>query len=170
MRLTIRPAFFGLLIVLLGTSLGGCTLLIPGTMPHERSADAVDQERHRCDAEPVDPRLYSPAIVERVSPHYGYVMGGPNGRETHLTGADLEVRPLPGVTAEVLERGLMCRSAKLVLQHASPLPSEPYFLPDGWVKVDVHSGNGSFVISLIAEDDVHGREILDRAQGFVEPR
>ena len=165
MRLVSRCVF----VACLGAPLGGCTLLIPGTMPHDLHADAAEQERRRCDPVPVDPSLYGPAIVERVSPHYAYVMGGPNGRETHLAGAELEVRPLPGVTAEVLERALMCRSAKLLLEHATPLPSEPYFLPDGWVKVDVRSGSGSFVVSLIAEDDAHGREILARAQAFVAP-
>jgi hypothetical protein len=143
----------------------GCTLLMPGTTPHV-ARDAEQQERKRCDAGPVDPRLYGPGIVEGAIPHYRYVMGGPNGKETHFAGAEIHLRPLPGVTAELLERGLMCRSAKLMLGHATPLPNERYFLPDGWVKIDVQSGGGSFAVLLIAEDDGHGREIYARAQEF----
>jgi hypothetical protein len=144
----------------------GCTLLIPGATPHDIALDADKQEHRRCDTDPVDPRLYSPGIVESVSPYYRHVMGGPNGSEAHFAGARLELRPLPGVTAELLERGLMCRSAELMLGHAVPHPNEPYFLKDAWVSFHVQSGGGAFAVNLVAEDDEHGREIYTRAVAF----
>jgi hypothetical protein len=144
-----------------------CTTLIPGTMPHDLHRDAVALEHDRCDPTPVDPRLYGTDIVQKVEPYYRYVMGGPNGREARFAGAELHVRPLPGVTAELLERGLSCRAAQLVLGHAEPAPNEPYFLPDGWVKVEVRSGGGSFVVSLSGEDWDRGHTIYARARAFV---
>ena len=146
--------------------LGGCMTLIPGVSPHNIQRDAAAQERARCGPEPVDPRLYSVGIVENVAPLYEHVMGGPNGTESRTGGAEVTVRPLPGVTAELLERGLMCRSAQLMLGHAAPAPNEPYYLLDGWVRIDVRPGSGNFIVRLSAEDAEHGREILAKARAF----
>jgi len=146
--------------------LSACTTLLPGTMPHNIERDATALERNRCDATPVDPRLYAAATVQKVEPYYRYSLGGSSGREAHFAGAELELRPFPGVTAELLERGLMCRSAQLMLGHAEGPPDEPYFLPHGWVKIDVQSGHGAFVVSLSSEDAERGHEVYDRARSF----
>ncbi len=150
--------------------LGACTTLIPGTMPHDIHRDAMALEHDRCDPMPVDPRIYAADIVERVEPYYRYVIGGPNGREARFAGAELRLRPLPGVTAELLERGLMCRSAKLMLGQTEAMPSEPYFLPDGWVAIDVRSGGGDFIVDISAEHSEHGHTIFERARGFLSAR
>jgi hypothetical protein len=151
------------------TSGAGCTTLIPGTTRHDVRRDATKLEHDRCDATPVDPRIYSAEIVQQVAVHYDYVMGGPSGREARFGGAELQLRPLPGVTAELLERGLMCRSAQRMLGRVPVAPNEPYYLPDGWVKIDVRSGGGTFIVSLSAEDAAHGRAIYERARAFVGP-
>ncbi len=147
-------------------TLPACTNILPGVMPHDLRYDAAALERDRCDREPVDPRLYSAALVIRAEPFYRVTMGGPNGSESHLAGAKLELRPLPGVTLELLERGLSCRSAQVMLGHAEAAPNEPYALLNSWVKVDVQSGRGAFVVTLVAEDTARAREVLDRAKAF----
>jgi len=156
----------------LGVLLGGaaCTGIIPGVTPHDIRFDAATLEHDRCDAAPVDPRIYGADIVDKVEPYYRYVMGGPSGGEKHLVGAELEVRPLSGVTEELLERGLMCRSAQVMLGHAQAAPNEPYALTDSWVKIDVKPGRGTFVVTLAAEDASRAREVLARAQAFATPR
>jgi len=156
-----------LVVAALASALVACTMIIPGTMAHDLTRDAAEQERKRCDPDPVDPRLFGRDVIESEAPYYRYAMGGPNGREAHVAGVELELRPLPGVTAELLERGLLCRSAQLMLGHASPLPNEPYYLPGAWVTVDVRSGGGSLAVRVAAEDDEHGREILARAKAFL---
>ncbi len=143
-----------------------CTTLIPGTTPHEILRDARALERDRCDREPVDPRLYAPAIVTSVEPYYEYSMGGPNGREAHMAGAVLHLRPLAGLTAELLDRGLLCHAAQLVLGHAPVGDDDPYVLPGGWVKIDVRSGGASFVVRVTADDPGRARELYDRARRF----
>jgi hypothetical protein len=74
------------------------------------------------------------------------------------------------VTEELLERGLMCRSAQIMLGHAQGAPNEPYALTDSWVKIDVKSGHGAFVVTVSAEDPNRAREVLDRARAFAPPR
>ncbi len=138
-------------------------------MPHDLHADAVKLEHDRCDPTAVDPRIYGVDIVRKVSPYYRHVLGGPSGKEARLAGAELELRPLPGVTQELLERGLECREAQVILGHAEAAPNEPYALPDGWVKVDVKSGGGVFLVDLSAEDPARVHELLARAQAFVPP-
>jgi hypothetical protein len=148
----------------------GCTGIIPGVTPHDIRYDAAQLEHDRCDPTPVDPRLYGVDIIAKVEPYYRFVMGGPSGSESHLAGAKLELRPLPGVTEELLERGLMCRSAQIMLGHAQGAPNEPYALTDSWVKIDVKSGHGAFVVTVSAEDPNRAREVLDRARAFAPPR
>jgi len=153
-----------------GLMSAGCTTLIPGTMPHDLRFDATKLEHDRCDPSPVDPRLYSADAVLNVTPYTRHVMGGPSGMEAHLAGAQLELRPLPGVTGELLQRGLECRSAELVLGRVEPLPNEPYFLPGGWVRIDVKSGGGSFLVTVAAEEQRRTHEVLARAQAFAGTR
>jgi hypothetical protein len=139
-------------------------------MPHDLRYDAAKLERDRCDAASVDPRLYGADLVAKVEPYYRYVMGGPSGGDSHLAGARLELRPLPGVTEELLERGLMCRSAQIMLGHAQAGANEPYAFTDSWVKIDVGPGRGAFVVTLAAEDPARARELLDRARAFAVAR
>jgi hypothetical protein len=168
-RASRRPTTI-LTALLLLPALGGCTGIIPGVMPHDLRYDAAKLEHDRCDPTPVDPRLYGPDIIQKVEPYYRFVMGGPNGGESHLAGAQLELRPLAGVTEELLERGLECRSAQIMLGHAQALANEPYAFADSWVRIDVKSGHGAFVVSLAAEDSARAREVLERARAFAPPR
>jgi hypothetical protein len=147
----------------------GCASGVYGLVPAPNHADRVriasEQERRKCDAEPADPRLFSPAIVESTAPLYGHVQAG-DGPGARLHGAELRLRPLPGMTAEILTRAFACRSARLVLGRVEAAPSEPYFLPDGSVKIDVRSDDGSFVVAVQGEDVAEDREILARARAF----
>jgi hypothetical protein len=152
--------------LLIASALTACTGIIPGTMPHDIRYDAAALERDRCDPSPVDPRIYGADIIQKVEPYYRHVMGGPSGLEARFTGAQMELRPLPGVTIELLERGLMCRSAQAMLGHVQPAANEPYFLPDTWVKIDVKSAHGTFLVTLAAEDPARAHEVFDRAQAF----
>jgi hypothetical protein len=138
-------------------------------MPHDLRYDATKLEHDRCDPSPVDPRLYGGDIIAKVEPYYRYVMGGPSGGESHLAGAKLELRPLPGVTEELLERGLMCRSAQIMLGRVQAAPNEPYAFMDSWVKIDVEPGHGAFVVTLAPEDSTRAREVLEHARAFASP-
>ncbi len=149
--------------------LGGCSAYFFGFVPQPVHADrvraATEQERRRCDSQPVDARVYGPDVVESATPYYLYVQNG-GSRAAILHGAEVRIRPLPGMTPELITRVISCRSAQLVLGHAQPADDEPYWLPDGWVKIDVRSDDGSFVVALDGEDLPEAKEILARAQAF----
>jgi hypothetical protein len=141
-----------------------------GFLPHpdhvDRVREATAQEHKRCTSPSVDPRIFSPDDVEGVAPLYSYVQTSGSNREARLLGAEVRLRPLPGITTELLTYVLDCRSAELVLGRVQGADNEPYWLPDGWVKISVSSADGNFVVGLEGEDTAESREILARAQAF----
>ncbi len=140
--------------------------ILPAPARTDRIHEAAQQEHRRCDSQAIDPRLFGAEVVESVAPLYYYVQTGSN-REPRLHGAELHLRPLPGMTAELMVRALSCRSARLALGRVERPPNEPYWLPDGWVKIDVRSDDGSFIVTLDGEDLPEAKEILARAQAFI---
>jgi hypothetical protein len=154
------------LIALSSLLAAGCTVFIPGVGPRSVASDAAKQAKSTCGAEPTDPRLYGPDLVEDVAPYYRHVMGGPNGAEVRFAGAELRVRPVTGVTEELLERVLLCHSAREMGTGVATTPNDPYVLGDRWVTIDVRSDHGAFVVRVSTEDSDGGREIYARAQAF----
>jgi hypothetical protein len=143
----------------------GCMGFLPAPTHVDRVRQASEQERTRCVAQPADPRLFGPDVVEGVAPFYLYVNSA-NNREARLHGAEIRLRPLPGMTPELVGHDLMCHSAQVVLGHAQSWPNDPYWLPDGWVKISVRSDDSSFVVALDGEDIEEAKEILARAKAF----
>jgi hypothetical protein len=70
------------------------------------------------------------------------------------------------VTPDLLTYVLSCRSAQLVLGRVQGAENEPYWLPDGWVKISARSDDGAIVVALEGEDLPQSKEILARAQAF----
>jgi hypothetical protein len=151
--------------VLAPFALAGCYGFLPQPTRTDRVRAATEQEHKRCDAQAIDPRLFAAEDVESVAPFYLYVQTG-GGREARLHGAELHLRPLPGMTPELVIHALSCRSAQLVLGRVKGAANEPYWLPDGWVKIGVRSDDGSFVVTLDGEDLAEAKDILARAQAF----
>jgi hypothetical protein len=155
-------ALFGLAVAL--TSCGTYGIL-PAPTRTDRIHEATVVERKRCTSEPIDPRVYSADDVESVAPLLFFVQTG-NNREARLGGAELRLRPLPSMTPDLLAYSLSCRSAQLVLGHVRGAENEPYWLPDGWVKISARSDDGALVVQLEGEDFPQSKEILARAQAF----
>jgi hypothetical protein len=139
---------------------------VPVPSHADRIRVATEQEHKKCDSQSVDPRIFSPELVESVEPLYSHVQTSGSNIATRLHGAEVHLRPLPGITLEYLTHVLQCRSARLVLGRVEGAPNEPYWLPDGWVKIDVRSESGSFVVALEGEDLPEAKDILSRAQAF----
>ena len=146
----------------------GCAGFLFGGGHKDPLHEAARGEREMCGGDPIDPRIYGPDVVLRVEPEEFWVQSGRSDRAVRLAGAKLHLRPLPGVTAELLARGLKCREARVVLGREPAAPNEPYALPDSWVKIDVSSGDGSFVVGLEAEDIDHAKVVLARASAFAK--
>ena len=106
--------------------------------------------------------------VDGVDPAYDSTSTSKGQRIERLVGAELRLRPAPTITRELLERLALCHRARVVLGRdpGSLAASDPYALPDGWVDVDVRSGNGAFVVVLRAENSDQADELLARARRF----
>jgi hypothetical protein len=157
-------AVLGLGLAVALTSCGTYGIL-PAPTRTDRIHEATVVERKRCTSEPIDPRVYSADDVESVAPLLFFVQTG-NNREARLAGAELRLRPLPSMTPDLLAYSLSCRSAQLVLGRVQGAENEPYWLPDGWVKISARSDDGALVVALEGEDFPQSKEILARAQAF----
>jgi hypothetical protein len=112
----------------------------------------------------------SPAAIDSVEPAYSYVPGGPNGREARLSGAQLHLRPLRGVSRESLTRVLECHQARAILAPVTMRPSDPYVLADRWLSIDVDSARDGFAVVVGSKDLGDARRVLERARAFAGPR
>jgi hypothetical protein len=165
-----RPLRLVSLAPLAGLALSACYGFLPAPERRDRVREATQQEHRRCTPQSADPRIFAPEDVASVEPLYSYVQTSGSNREARLLGAQVRLRPLPGVTSELLTYQLMCRSAQLVLGRVQAAENEPYWLPDGWVSIDVHSVDGDFVVALEGEDVAEAREILERARAFAHAK
>jgi hypothetical protein len=115
-------------------------------------------------------QMLNSAAVLDVKPVYSHIGTANNGSEERVSGAKLVVRPPAGVTAEQMTRILQCRSARILLgQMASDaVSSDPYWLPDTWVNIDVKPENGNFAITASA-DTVHDNlELFGRVKKYAD--
>jgi hypothetical protein len=161
------------LFVALATLLPGCAIWFLEPPKHERRAEeAAALASSRCapeDASQADPKLFAASAVESVEPLYNYTLGSASGREAHLRGARLHLRPPKGASAEWLQRAFECHDARLVLGTTAPSSkNEPYWLEDGWVELEVRSDGAGFVVDLAAEDVERAGRLLAKAQAFAK--
>jgi|HubBroStandDraft_1064217.scaffolds.fasta_scaffold08328_5 hypothetical protein len=101
------------------------------------------------------------SAVEHVQPIYnGYESKSSNPR---LMGAAIVVRPTQGETAEWLDRALECHGSRQ-LAGGSASRSDPFWVPNSPVRIDVTSGGDGFRIEVTGNTTADAREILARAQ------
>lgn len=149
----------------------GCAIGFLEPPKHEhRLEEAAAEEKARCapeDPAESDPKLFLPSVIESVEPFYMYTSGNASGRDAHLRGARLHMKPPKGASSEWLERALQCRHARLVLgKTARTAKDEPYWLEDAWVEIEVHSDGAGFIVDLIATDVDSAARLLARARAF----
>jgi len=112
----------------------------------------------------------SPAAIDSVEPAYSYSLGGPNGREAHLRGARIHVRPVAGLSRESIARSLECHQARVTLGLEKPRSGDPYALPGGWLSIAVDSEGDAFVVVVQTNDHGDANRLLERAQLFAAAR
>jgi hypothetical protein len=115
-----------------------------------------------------DSSLALSATVLRVEPIYSHILAGNNNSEERVRGAKILVRPPPGVGPEQLTRLLQCHGARALLGKAdsSNVPSDPYFLPDAWVTIEVKPEDGNFAIVLSTDSVRENLQLLARARRY----
>jgi hypothetical protein len=135
---------------------------------------AAQAERLTCDAADVPSRaesLVQSARVLRVEPLYSHVPTANNDFENRVNGAEILIRPIPGVTPDQLAGILRCRNVRLLLgQVTTALSSDPYWLPDSWVNIEVKAEGGNDLITVSADSIRESLEVLGRAKRYRDDR
>ena len=137
---------------------GGCVAFVPE--PSDPRVLARDEARATCTGAPDRARELAP--VESSEALY-VRRPSKSGHETHLLGARLFVRPLPGVTPQLLERALRCHQARAALGEVPVADDDPWVLPEGWARIEVAGGGAALVVTVAADRADDARRILERA-------
>jgi hypothetical protein len=107
--------------------------------------------------------------VQRVDPIIVVLKSGRIISKSTLVGARVSLRALHGITPQWLERTLHCHQAQRTLDSSSPadLDADPFWLPDGWVEMEVRPVRGGFIAKLRGSTDEEAEEIYSRAQEMI---
>ncbi len=143
----------------------GCSFFVPDV---RTAAERARQLEPKCRGISEDgaAAILAGNATDSVEPAHVYTMGGPNGREAHLRGAELHLRPLPVGSREALARSLECHEARTVLASGAPRPDDPFVLPGSWVSIAVESAGDGLVVIVTSEDLGDARRILERSQAL----
>ena len=119
-----------------------------------------------------DEQVLKNTTVLKVNPLYGHVHTSYNDFEARVNGAIIYVRPPAGVQPDQLSRIVECHGARVILGQVdqTQIPSDPYWLPNSWVNIDVKPLAGSYAISISADSVHNGLEVLDRANAYAGTR
>ncbi len=107
--------------------------------------------------------------VLSVQPLYSHIMTADSSDE-RVDGTKLLVRPPPGVSAEQMTRILQCHGARVLLGQVNrdTVASDPYWLPNRWVNIQVTSENGNFAITVSAESLRDNLKVFGRANRYAD--
>jgi hypothetical protein len=157
-----------LVLAVLAASSCGCVLAGLSPIPDVRTpADRAHDLDARCrtDSEQAGEAYVSSQAIQSVEP-YSTVVPSSSGHDARMLGARIHVRPLPGLTRELLALTLQCHQARVVLGAATAASDDPYVLPDDWLTIDVDSEGNGFVVDVYPVDFKNGREVLARARRY----
>ncbi len=150
------------------------SFVVTGCATHRPAPQAIAAQKEPfCAGDTLasDLRVVGPQNVERVDPLYSRVHTHPDLLAARLVGAELHLRPIDGVSDASLARALTCHAAHetLAAQTADP-PNDPYWMPDSWVDIAVHSDAMGYVVDLTTDDFPRAHSILSRAVAFASAR
>lgn len=144
--------------------LAQCTIFYSRPMTPEQSAAAESEHCRGFAASTALADMVRADSIERTEALYATVRSGRGDHATRLMGALITLKPLPGVTAEWLQRALLCRQVTQVSTHATG--DDPYWLPDAWLDVSVKSNGDAFSVLLKHEDLFRAQAVLARARAY----
>jgi hypothetical protein len=142
-----------------------------GESPRSRETilgDAALRERIMCGSDVLqsERQILAAHQVEQVEPVYASGGGGKGGTGKRLLGAKIKWLAQEGLTAQWLERVLLCHGARGAQRQLGEGVDDPFWLPDGWVEIDVEDGKGGFVVNLAGESLEQAKRIFSRAAAF----
>ncbi|HWC74150.1 MAG TPA: hypothetical protein VG454_09445 [Gemmatimonadales bacterium] len=145
-----------------------CARALPSSS-QDRVAVATAERDRFCDEEVEQAAAVALRAVQSADPLYVTVSSSKGSYQALLLGARLWLPAHQGVTPQWLERTLRCHQARLALQPPSTGPAllDPFWLPDGWIDIDVVAERGGFIVVLRGDSVARGQQIYARAQAFV---
>jgi len=153
---TVRPLSPLALLALATTS--ACVAFVPAT--HDPRALAAAEAKRTCPGARDD--VASIAPVDAVEPLY-VRRPSKSGHDTHLLGARLRLRPVAGVTPELLERALRCHQARAALGEIAHAEDDPWVVRGVWVKIEVEGHGAELIASVASDRGEEARAILAHA-------
>jgi len=155
-----------LLLIMLSS---GCAVLLPAKRDPTQEAEA--KERATCPAgkAPTYPaQLFDPESVVTVKPLYALAKTARTGPEYRLSGAMIQLRPVPTLSSDGIESLLNCHNARSELGRSGEptLENDPYWVPGQRVDISVHSERGELRAEVRSSDIAAAQEILRRAAAF----
>jgi len=139
------------------------------------TTQAAQVERLQCSGRAIaqsDDLVIQNTTVLEVRPIYGRVHTSSGDFESRVNGATVWVQPPPGVPAEQMARIVQCHSARALLGEIdqAQLATDPFWLPNTWLDIDVKSHAGRFAISVGADNVENGLKVLARANAYADAR
>lgn len=114
------------------------------------------------------PELFDARSVVSVKPLYLMVRAARTGPEYRLTGAAIQLRPIPAFSSERLESVLNCHNARSELARPGEprVQDDPYWIAGQPIDVSVRSESGAIRAEVRTSDLDTAKEILRRATAF----
>jgi len=147
----------------------GCAAMLPAQRDPAREAEQKEHATCPLGEEPDYPaELFDPRSVVGVKPLYAMVNAARNGPEYRLTGAAIQLKPIPSLSSEHLESVLNCHNARSELSRSGEpvVPDDPYWIPGRLTEISVRSDSGVLRAEVHASDVDTAKEILRRALAF----
>ena len=147
----------------------GCAVLLPSKA--DPKTVAASQERATCpagEAPDYPAQLFDPQSVVSVKPLYRLVNTARTGAEYRLSGAIIQLKPIPALSSEGIESLLNCHSARSELNRSGEptIENDPYWVPGQPVDIAVRSERGEIRAEVKSSDIKTAQEILRRATAF----
>src|SRR5262249_22994213 len=147
----------------------GCAVFLP--RKPDPKVVAAKQERATCptgEAPAYPAQLFDPHSVVSVKPLYRLARTARTGPEYQLSGAIIQLRPIPSLSSEGLESLLNCHSARSELRRPGEpsIENDPYWVPGQPVDIAVRSERGEVHAEVKSSDINIAHEILRRATAF----
>jgi len=156
-------------VLILVTLPWGCAVLLPPKRDPTKEAEV--KERATCPAgrAPDYPaHLFDPDSVVLVKPLYSLVSTARTGPEYRLSGAMIQLRPVPTLSSDGVESLLNCHNARSELGRSGEptFENDPYWVPGQRVDISVHSERGELRAEVKSSEVSAAQEILRRATAF----
>jgi hypothetical protein len=159
--------------VLSGLAGIACMLAACATQPKPTASAVTTTQRFQCSSDPAVDQQQLEQVMQQTTviksqPLYSLVNSKDVPLSARVLGATLVVQPPNGTTTAELTRLLRCHGARTVLAKGSTstFGTDPFYLADSWLDIDVKEAQGAYAITIGARNVRKGLEVFRNANMF----